>query len=248
MTKSKFDNIYGCRESLVDGIKRAMDVMIAGKTAVVCGFGDVGKGSAEALREHKAQVIVTEIDPICALQACMAGYKVATVEDALPFAQIYVTATGNCDIITAEHMSKMRDQSIICNIGHFDNEIQVSQLKRWPGVRHVNIKPQVDKYIFPDGHRVYLLAEGRLVNLGCATGHPSFVMSNSFTNQTLAQIKLWTEKVPLGVHRLPKELDEEVARLHLDQLGAKLTKLTPAQASYLGIPANGPYKAEHYRY
>jgi len=248
VTKSKFDNIYGCRESLVDGIKRAMDVMIAGKTAVVCGFGDVGKGSAEALREHKAQVIVTEIDPICALQACMAGYKVATVEDALPFAQIYVTATGNCDIITAEHMSKMRDQSIICNIGHFDNEIQVSQLKRWPGVKHVNIKPQVDKYIFPDGHCVYLLAEGRLVNLGCATGHPSFVMSNSFTNQTLAQIKLWTEKVPLGVHRLPKELDEEVARLHLDQLGAKLTKLTPAQASYLGIPANGPYKAEHYRY
>ncbi|MCL1887772.1 MAG: adenosylhomocysteinase [Kiritimatiellaeota bacterium] len=248
VTKSKFDNIYGCRESLVDGIKRAMDVMIAGKTAVVCGYGDVGKGSAESLREHKAQVCVTEVDPICALQACMAGYKVATVEDCLPFAQLYVTATGNCDVITAEHMSKMRDQAIVCNIGHFDNEIQVSQLKRWPGVTHVNIKPQVDKYIFPDGHCVYLLAEGRLVNLGCATGHPSFVMSNSFTNQTLAQIKLWNEKLDIGVYRLPKELDEEVARLHLDQLGAKLTRLTPAQSDYLGIPPNGPFKPDHYRY
>ena len=248
VTKSKFDNIYGCRESLVDGIKRAMDVMIAGKVAFVCGYGDVGKGSAESLREHKAQVWVSEIDPICALQACMAGFKVATVEDALPYANIFVTTTGNCDIITAEHMSLMRDQTIICNIGHFDNEIQVARLKAWPGVKHVNIKPQVDKYIFPDGHCIYLLAEGRLVNLGCATGHPSFVMSNSFTNQTLAQIKLWTEKLDVGVYRLPKELDEEVARLHLGQLGAKLTVLSKAQADYIGVPVTGPYKPEHYRY
>ncbi len=248
VTKSKFDNIYGCRESLVDGIKRAMDVMIAGKVAFVCGYGDVGKGSAESLKEHKAQVWVSEVDPICALQACMAGYKVTTVEDALPVANIYVTTTGNCDIITAEHMSKMRDQAIVCNIGHFDNEIQVARLKAWPGVRHVNIKPQVDKYIFPDGHCIYLLAEGRLVNLGCATGHPSFVMSNSFTNQTLAQIKLWNEKLAVGVYRLPKELDEEVARLHLEQLGAKLTVLSQAQADYIGVPVNGPYKPEHYRY
>jgi adenosylhomocysteinase len=248
VTKSKFDNIYGCRESLVDGIKRAMDVMIAGKVAFVCGYGDVGKGSAEALKEHKAQVWVSEVDPICALQACMAGYKVTTVEDALPHANIYVTTTGNCDIITAEHMSKMRDQAIICNIGHFDNEIQVARLKAWPGVKHVNIKPQVDKYVFPDGHSVYLLAEGRLVNLGCATGHPSFVMSNSFTNQTLAQIKLWNEKLAVDVYRLPKALDEEVARLHLDQLGAKLTVLSKAQADYIGVPVNGPYKPEHYRY
>ncbi len=248
VTKSKVDNIYGCRESLVDGIKRAMDVMIAGKTALVCGYGDVGKGSAESLREHKAQVCVTEIDPICALQACMAGYKVTTIEDALPFAQLYVTATGNCDVITAAHMSKMRDQAIVCNIGHFDNEIQVAQLKRWPGVKHIPIKPQVDKYIFPDGHCIYLLAEGRLVNLGCATGHPSFVMSNSFTNQTLAQIKLWREKPNVGVYRLPKDLDEEVARLHLDHLGAKLTRLTQAQADYLGVLPNGPFKSEHYRY
>ncbi|MCL1919977.1 MAG: adenosylhomocysteinase [Kiritimatiellaeota bacterium] len=248
VTKSKFDNIYGCRESLVDGIKRAMDVMIAGKVAFVCGYGDVGKGSAESLKEHKAQVWVSEVDPICALQACMAGYKVTTVEDALPHANIFVTTTGNCEIITAEHMSRMRDQAIVCNIGHFDNEIQVAQLKAWQGIRHVNIKPQVDKYIFPDGHCIYLLAEGRLVNLGCATGHPSFVMSNSFTNQTLAQIKLWNEKPDVGVYRLPKELDEEVARLHLDQLGAKLTKLTQAQADYIGVPVNGPYKAEHYRY
>jgi adenosylhomocysteinase len=248
VTKSKFDNIYGCRESLVDGIKRAMDVMIAGKTAFVCGYGDVGKGSAEALREHKAQVWVSEIDPICALQACMAGYRVCTVEDALPHATIYVTTTGNCDIITAEHMSRMRDQAIVCNIGHFDNEIQVARLKNWPGIRHINIKPQVDKYIFPDGHAIYLLAEGRLVNLGCATGHPSFVMSNSFTNQTLAQIALWTQPHKLGVHRLPKQLDEEVARLHLAQLGAKLTVLTPQQADYIGVPVEGPYKAEHYRY
>jgi adenosylhomocysteinase len=248
VTKSKFDNIYGCRESLVDGIKRAMDVMIAGKVAFVCGYGDVGKGSAESLKEHKAQVWVSEIDPICALQACMAGYKVATVEDALPHANIYVTTTGNCDIITADHMSKMRDQAIICNIGHFDNEIKVARLKAWPGVRHVNIKPQVDKYIFPDGHCIYLLAEGRLVNLGCATGHPSFVMSNSFTNQTLAQIKLWNEKLDVGVYRLPKALDEEVARLHLEQLGAKLTVLSKAQADYIGVPVNGPYKPDHYRY
>ena len=248
VTKSKFDNIYGCRESLVDGIKRAMDVMIAGKTAMVCGFGDVGKGSAESLREHKAQVCVSEIDPICALQACMAGYRVCTVEDALPSATIYVTTTGNCDIITADHMSKMRDQAIVCNIGHFDNEIQVARLKAWPGIKHVNIKPQVDKFIFPDGHAIYLLAEGRLVNLGCATGHPSFVMSNSFTNQTLAQIALWTQKQKVGVTRLPKKLDEEVARLHLDQLGARLTTLTQAQADYIGVPVDGPYKAEHYRY
>jgi len=248
VTKSKFDNIYGCRESLVDGVKRAMDVMVAGKVAFVCGYGDVGKGSAEALREHKAQVWVSEIDPICALQACMAGYKVTTVEDALPFANIYVTTTGNLDIITAEQMSRMRDQAIVCNIGHFDNEIQVARLKAWPGIKHVNIKPQVDKYIFPDGHAIYLLAEGRLVNLGCATGHPSFVMSNSFTNQTLAQIKLWKETLDVGVYRLPKALDEEVARLHLEQLGAKLTVLTQAQADYIGVPVNGPYKPEHYRY
>jgi len=248
VTKSKFDNIYGCRESLVDGIKRAMDVMVAGKVAFVCGYGDVGKGSAEALHEYKAQVWVSEIDPICALQACMAGYKVTTVEDALPYANIYVTTTGNRDIITADHMSRMRDQAIVCNIGHFDNEIQVAQLRAWPGVTHVEIKPQVDKFTFPDGHCIYLLAEGRLVNLGCATGHPSFVMSSSFTNQTLAQIKLWQEDLAIGVYRLPKALDEEVARLHLDQLGAKLTRLTQAQADYISVPVDGPYKSEHYRY
>ena len=248
VTKSKFDNIYGCRESLVDGIKRAMDVMISGKVAMVCGYGDVGKGSSESLRGQHAQVWVSEIDPICALQACMAGLKVTTVEEALPAAQIYVTTTGNCDILTAEHMSKMRDQAIVCNIGHFDNEIQVARLKAWPGVTCVNIKPQVDKYIFPDGHCIYLLAEGRLVNLGCATGHPSFVMSSSFTNQTLAQISLWTEKHAIGVSRLPKKLDEEVARMHLDHLGAKLTTLTQQQADYIGVPVDGPYKAEHYRY
>jgi adenosylhomocysteinase len=248
VTKSKFDNIYGCRESLVDGIKRAMDVMISGKVAMVCGYGDVGKGSSESLRGQHAQVWVSEIDPICALQACMAGLKVTTVEEALPAAQIYVTTTGNCDILTAEHMSKMRDQAIVCNIGHFDNEIQVARLKAWPGVKCVNIKPQVDKYIFPDGHCIYLLAEGRLVNLGCATGHPSFVMSSSFTNQTLAQISLWTEKHAIGVSRLPKKLDEEVARMHLDHLGAKLTTLTQQQADYIGVPVDGPYKAEHYRY
>ena len=248
VTKSKFDNIYGCRESLVDGIKRATDVMVAGKTALVCGYGDVGKGSSDALRGLKAQVWVTEIDPINALQALMAGYKVATVEDALPFADIYVTATGNCDVITAEHISKMKDQAIICNIGHFDNEIQIEKLKTWPGIKHLNIKPQVDAYTFPDGHTVYVLADGRLVNLGCATGHPSFVMSNSFTNQTLAQIDLWTKKREIGVYQLDKKLDEEVARLHLGKLGAHLTTLSPNQAEYIGVSVDGPYKADYYRY
>jgi len=248
VTKSKFDNIYGCRESLVDGIKRATDVMIAGKTALVCGYGDVGKGSAETLRNHRAKVWVTEIDPICALQAAMAGYKVTTIDDALPHADIFVTATGNCDVITAEHMSKMRDQAIVCNIGHFDNEIQVDALNAFPGVTKTHIKPQLDMYTFADGHSIYLLAEGRLVNLGCATGHPSFVMSNSFTNQVLAQIDLWTDPKPIGVYRLSKKLDEEVARLHLDKVGAKLTKLTPGQADYIGVPIDGPFKPEHYRY
>jgi adenosylhomocysteinase len=248
VTKSKFDNVYGCRESLVDGIKRATDVMVAGKVTMVCGFGDVGKGCAEALRGHRAQVWVSEIDPICALQACMAGYKVTPVEDALPHADIFVTATGCCDIITAEHMAKMKDQAIVCNIGHFDDEIQVAKLLAYPGVKRTNIKPQVDMFTFPDGHSIYLLAEGRLVNLGCATGHPSFVMSNSFTNQTLAQIDLWTNKRQVGVYTLPKQLDEEVARLHLDKLGAKLTTLSQKQSDYLGIPAAGPFKPEHYRY
>ncbi len=248
VTKSKFDNVYGCRESLVDGIKRATDVMVAGKVAVICGFGDVGKGSAEVLRAHRAQVWVTEIDPICALQACMAGYKVVTVEDALPHADIYVTTTGNRDIITADHMSRMKDQAIVCNIGHFDNEIQVDALDEMPGVTKLNIKPQVDKYTFPGGHAIFLLAEGRLVNLGCATGHPSFVMSNSFTNQVLAQLDLWQNEHEVGVTTLSKKLDEEVARLHLDKLGAKLTELTPEQAEYIGVPVDGPYKAEWYRY
>jgi adenosylhomocysteinase len=248
VTKSKFDNIYGCRESLVDGIKRATDVMVSGKTAVVCGYGDVGKGSAEALASHRARVIITEIDPICALQALMAGYQVMTVEDALPLADIYVTATGNLDVITADHMSRMKDQAIVCNIGHFDNEIQVNALDGLPGVEKINIKPQVDKYVFPDGHCIYMLAEGRLVNLGCATGHPSFVMSNSFTNQTLAQIDLWNNPQKVGVHRLSKELDEEVARLHLEKLGAKLTSLSKEQAEYIGVPAKGPFKPDHYRY
>jgi len=250
VTKSKFDNIYGCRHSLVDGIMRAMDVMIAGKIALVCGYGDVGKGSADSLAAQKARVWVTEIDPICALQACMAGYKVTTVEDALPYADLYVTATGNCDIITIDHMAKMKDQAIVCNIGHFDNEIQVEKLNKFPGIKRVNIKPQLDKYTFPDGRAIYLLAEGRLVNLGCATGHPSFVMSNSFTNQTLAQIDLWKNRnsYKVGVYRLPKNLDEEVARLHLDKLGAKLTRLSRKQADYIGVPLDGPYKPEHYRY
>jgi adenosylhomocysteinase len=248
VTKSKFDNIYGCRESLVDGIKRATDVMIAGKTALVCGYGDVGKGCAEALRGLKAQVWVTEIDPICALQALMAGYKVTTIEDALPHADIYVTATGNKDVITAAHMAKMKDEAIVCNIGHFDNEIQVDALNEMKDVEKINIKPQVDKYVFPDGHCIYMLAEGRLVNLGCATGHPSFVMSNSFTNQTLAQIDLWQSPKEIGVYRLSKELDEEVARLHLEKLGAKMTQMTKEQADYIGVPEKGPFKSDHYRY
>jgi len=248
VTKSKFDNIYGCRESLVDGIKRATDVMIAGKIAVVCGYGDVGKGCAEILRAHRAQVWITEVDPICALQACMAGYKVTTVEDALPHADLFVTATGNCDIITADHMSRMKDQTIVCNIGHFDNEIQVDALESWPGIRRATVKPQVDTYTFPDGHAIILLAEGRLVNLGCATGHPSFVMSNSFTNQVLAQMELWSSEHDIGVTTLPKHLDEEVARLHLDKLGATLTTLTEKQAAYIGVPMDGPFKPEWYRY
>ena len=248
VTKSKFDNLYGCRESLADGIKRATDVMLAGKVVVVCGYGDVGKGCAKSMLAYGARVIVTEIDPICALQASMEGFKVTTVEDALAEGNVYVTTTGNKDIIRMEHIEKMKDGAIICNIGHFDNEIQVEKLKNFKGIERVNIKPQVDKYIFPDGHSVLLLADGRLVNLGCATGHPSFVMSNSFTNQTLAQIELFTKKYEIGVYRLPKHLDEEVARLHLEQLGVKLTKLTPEQAAYIGVNENGPYKPEHYRY
>ncbi len=248
VTKSKFDNLYGCRESLADGIKRATDLMLAGKVVVVCGYGDVGKGSAKSMRAYGARVIVTEIDPICALQAAMEGFEVATVEDALPVGNVFVTTTGNKDIIRIEHMAQMKDSAIVCNIGHFDNEIQVDKLKKYPGIEKVNIKPQVDKYIFPDGHSILLLADGRLVNLGCATGHPSFVMSNSFTNQTLAQIELFTKEYAVDVYRLPKHLDEEVARLHLDQLGVKLTKLTPDQASYIGVAQEGPYKPEHYRY
>jgi adenosylhomocysteinase len=248
VTKSKFDNLYGCRESLADGIKRATDVMIAGKVVVVLGYGDVGKGSAKSMRAYGARVLVTEIDPICALQAAMEGFEVTTIEEALKEGNIFVTATGNKDVITAEHLSKMKDESIVCNIGHFDNEIQVSKMEKWPGIEKINIKPQVDKYTFPDGHCIYLLAEGRLVNLGCATGHPSFVMSNSFTNQTLAQMELWKNNYAIDVYRLPKHLDEEVARLHLDQLGVKLTRLTKDQADYLGIPQDGPFKPEHYRY
>ena len=246
-TKSKFDNLYGCRESLADGIKRATDVMIAGKVAVVCGYGDVGKGCARSMRSYGARVIVTEIDPICALQAAMEGFEVKTVESALPEGNIYVTCTGNCDIITLEHMEKMRDQAIVCNIGHFDNEIQMARLEKSGAVK-TNIKPQVDKFTFPDGHSIFVLAEGRLVNLGCATGHPSFVMSNSFTNQCLAQMELWQENLEVGVYRLPKHLDEEVARLHLDNLGVELTHLTRKQADYIGVDPDGPYKAEHYRY
>ena len=247
VTKSKFDNLYGCRESLADGIKRATDVMIAGKVVVVCGYGDVGKGCARSMRSYGARVIVTEIDPICALQAAMEGFEVRTVESALPEGNIYVTCTGNRDIITLEHMQRMRDQAIVCNIGHFDNEIQMARLEASDAVR-TNIKPQVDKYTFPDGHAIFVLAEGRLVNLGCATGHPSFVMSNSFTNQCLAQLELWRNRLEVGVYRLPKHLDEEVARLHLDNLGVELTRLTPQQAAYIGVPEQGPYKAEHYRY
>ncbi len=248
VTKAKFDNIYGCRESLVDGIKRATDVMVAGKTAFVAGFGDVGKGSAEVLDAYKARVLVSEIDPICALQAAMAGYEVVTIEDALPEADIYVTTTGNKDVITVEHMEKMKDMSIVCNIGHFDNEIEVDKLEQYPGIKKVNIKPQVDQYIFPDGHSIILLAEGRLVNLGCATGHPSFVMSNSFTNQVMAQIDLAENDRENKVYRLPKELDEEVARLHLEKIGIKLTRMTQEQADYVGYDIDGPYKPDHYRY
>ena len=255
VTKSKFDNLYGCRESLADGLKRAMDVMLAGKVAVVCGYGDVGKGSAHSLRAYGARVVVTEIDPINALQAAMEGFEVNTVESTLGRGDIYVTTTGNKDVLTIEHLKSMKDQAIVCNIGHFDNEIQVDALKTLTGVKHVNIKPQVDKYTFSDasgkaGNSIFLLAEGRLVNLGCATGHPSFVMSNSFSNQTLAQIDLWANKdvYKKTVYRLPKKLDEEVARLHLDKIGVKLTKLTAEQAAYLGVDVNGPYKPEHYRY
>lgn len=248
VTKSKFDNLYGCRESLADGIKRATDIMIAGKVVVVCGYGDVGKGCAHSMRSYGARVIVTEIDPICALQAAMEGFKVTTMEDALAEGDIYVTTTGNCDIITIDHMAKMKDNAIVCNIGHFDNEIQVEKLKNYPGIKARNIKPQVDQYFFPEGHSILLLADGRLVNLGCATGHPSFVMSNSFTNQTLAQIELFTNDYEVNVYVLPKKLDEEVARLHLEKIGVKLTTLTDKQAAYLGISADGPYKSDHYRY
>lgn len=252
VTKSKFDNVYGCRHSLTDGIKRAMDVLLSGKTAMICGYGDVGKGCAEAMRNERAQVMVSEVDPICALQACMAGFKVTTVEDALPYADVYVTTTGNKDIITAEHMCKMKDQAIVCNIGHFDNEIQVSKLENMPGVVKEEIKGcecPVHRFKFPDGHCIYLLAEGRLVNLGCATGHPSFVMSNSFTNQTLAQIDIAANSDrEIGVFRLSKKLDEEVAMLHLEKLGAKLTVMSQEQADYIGVPVEGPYKPEHYRY
>jgi adenosylhomocysteinase len=250
VTKSKFDNLYGCRESLADGIKRATDVMVAGKVAVICGYGDVGKGSSHSLRGFGARVIVTEIDPINALQAAMEGFEVTTLEDTLGRADIYVTCTGNCDIITLEHMQRMKDQAIVCNIGHFDNEIQVDRLNNADGVTKVEIKPQVDRYEFPDGHCIYLLAEGRLVNLGCATGHPSFVMSNSFSNQTLAQMDLWKNKdnYTAQVYTLPKYLDEEVARLHLEKIGVKLTTLSSKQAEYLGVPMEGPYKADHYRY
>jgi adenosylhomocysteinase len=250
VTKSKFDNLYGCRESLIDGIKRATDVMVAGKTAVVCGFGDVGKGSAQSLRAMGARVIVTEIDPICALQAAMAGYEVTTLEDTLGRADIYVTATGNRDVITIDHMKNMKDQAIVCNIGHFDHEIQMEKLEEFAGIERTEIKPQVDKYRFPDGHEIFLLAEGRLVNLGCATGHPSFVMSNSFTNQVLAQIDLWTKRDAYkpDVYTLSKKLDEEVAALHLEKIGVKLTKLTPKQAEYIGVPLEGPFKPEQYRY
>jgi len=250
VTKSKFDNLYGCRHSLVDGINRALDVMLAGKIAVVCGYGDVGKGCAQSLRGQGARVIVTEIDPINALQAAMEGYEVTTIEDTLGRGDVYVTTTGNCDVITVDHIAKMKDQAVVCNIGHFDNEIQVDKLKAFPGIQSTNIKPQVDKFRFPDGHEIFLLAEGRLVNLGCATGHPSFVMSNSFSNQVLAQIDLWANKdtnTP-KVYILPKKLDEEVARLHLEKIGVKLTQLSEKQAEYIGVPVEGPYKPEYYRY
>ena len=250
VTKSKFDNLYGCRHSLVDGLNRALDVMISGKVAVVCGYGDVGKGSAQSLRGQGARVIVTEIDPINALQAAMEGFEVTTLEDTLGRGDIYITTTGNKDVITVEHMAKMKDQAVVANIGHFDNEIQVDKLNTLPGVERVNIKPQLDKYVFPGGREIFMLAEGRLVNLGCATGHPSFVMSTSFSNQTLAALDLWKNKdiYKPAVYVLPKKLDEEVARLHLEKIGIKLTKLTKDQAEYLGLPVEGPYKPEHYRY
>ncbi len=248
VTKSKFDNLYGCRESLADGIKRGTDVMIAGKVVVVCGYGDVGKGCAQSMRGFGARVIVTEIDPICALQAAMEGYEVRTMDEVVSQGDIFVTCTGNCDIITAEHMAQMKNQAIVCNIGHFDNEIQVSRLEQWPGIKEHNIKPQVDQFTFPDGHCIILLSRGRLVNLGNATGHASFVMSNSFTNQTLAQLDLWQKDYKVGVYRLPKELDEEVARLHLAKLGVHLTTLTQKQADYIGVKVEGPYKPDFYRY
>ncbi|MBN2705060.1 MAG: adenosylhomocysteinase [Deltaproteobacteria bacterium] len=248
VTKSKFDNLYGCRESLADGIKRATDVMVAGKNVVICGYGDVGKGCAQSMRGFGARVLVTEIDPICALQALMEGFEVTTLEDALGEGDIYVTTTGNRDVITAEHMAGMKNQAIVCNIGHFDSEIQIARLNRWPGIAKEEIKPQVDRYTFAEGHQIFVLAEGRLVNLGCATGHPSFVMSASFANQTLAQLDLWRNLYEVGVYRLPKRLDEEVARYHIEKLGAKLTVLTKVQSDYLGVPIAGPYKPEHYRY
>ena len=250
VTKSKFDNLYGCRESLADGIKRATDVMLAGKVIVVLGYGDVGKGCAQSMRSYGARVLVTEIDPICALQAAMEGFEVTTMEDALKEGNIYVTCTGNCDVVTLEHMLNMKDQAIVCNIGHFDNEIQVGALENYPNVKKINIKPQVDKYVLPNGKAIFILAEGRLVNLGCATGHASFVMSNSFTNQTLAQMDLWAKRdeYKVGVYCLPKYLDEEVARLHLEKIGVKLTKLTKKQADYIGVPVEGPYKSDIYRY
>ena len=248
VTKSKFDNLYGCRESLLGGIRRATDVMVAGKVCVVCGYGDVGKGSAQSLRSCGARVLVTEVDPICALQAAMEGFEVVTMEEAAPRGNIFVTATGNIDVITLEHLYQMPDEAIVCNIGHFDGEIQVDRLRKDKNVKRTNIKPQVDSYLFPDGHHVTVLADGRLVNLGCATGHPSFVMSNSFTNQTLAQIELFTQQYEVGVYVLPKRLDEEVARLHLARIGVKLSKLTQKQADYIGVPVEGPYKADHYRY
>jgi len=248
VTKSKFDNLYGCRESLADGIKRATDIMIAGKVVVVAGYGDVGKGSAHSMRSYGARVLVTEIDPICALQAAMEGFEVTTMEEAVKEGDIFVTTTGNRDVIRIEHMEQMRNEAIVCNIGHFDNEIQVDKLEKFPGIKKENIKPQVDQYHFPDGHSIILLSEGRLVNLGNATGHPSFVMSNSFTNQTLAQLDLWKNNYEVKVMRLPKHLDEEVARLHLEHIKVKLTKLTPEQAEYIGVPVEGPYKPDHYRY
>jgi adenosylhomocysteinase len=248
VTKSKFDNLYGCRESLADGIKRATDVMIAGKVVVVLGYGDVGNGGAKSMKAYGARVIVTELDPICALQAAMEGFEVTTMEKAVKEGNIFVTTTGNKDVITIDHIAQMKDQSIVCNIGHFDNEIQVDKLVNYPNIKHTNIKPQVDKYTFPAGNSIFLLAEGRLVNLGCATGHPSFVMSNSFTNQTLAQIDLWENNYKINVYRLSKQLDEEVARLHLANIGVELTQLTPEQADYIGVPVGGPYKPEHYRY